>query len=186
MVTAAATSKPTPAIKAVFKTVYKPATPDSRRKALLAQIHIVRKQLVDAGVMDDDGYREALRIATISKYQSVGKDSLKLMTEYDLKDSLRQLRKVASLHNLPAYLAHDTAAKASQASALERKLWALWYALGRAGKLSHPTDAGLRAFVKHRTDVDHPRWCTDAQLHSLIEQVKKWDERYDAPASPAA
>lgn len=175
---------------------------DKRRKALLAQIHIVRKQLVGAGVLDEDGYREALRSATTSKFHTTGKDSCTLMSEYDLQNALRHLRKIAALHKLqstnqtvPAPYAgkavtqrvldrakqDEFAYKVATARPLEKKLWALWNAMGRAGKLETPTEYGLYAFVKRRTDCERPRFCTDKQLHDLIEQVKAWDVRH-APA----
>jgi nucleoid DNA-binding protein len=185
--TTAAPAVAKPSIKAI-----KPVSIDVRRKALLAQIHIVRKQLVDSGVMDEDGYRAALRVATTSKYNVTGKDSLKLMSEYDLKDSLRHLQKLARLHQPAAQQANTNtlrtgkpsfADKVAAARPLERKLWAQWIALGKAGKLETPGEYGLYAFVKRRTDIDRPKWCTDAQLKGLIEQIKQWDKRYDSPAN---
>ena len=184
------------------KTTKPVATIDQRRKALLAQIHIVRKQLVGAGVLDDDGYRAALRAATTSKFHTTGKDSCTLMSEFDLKDSLRELRKIATLHKLPSttqkipqqYAAKpaapskaqaDWANKVDTARPLEKKLWAVWNAMGRAGKLETPSEYGLYAFVKSRTECARPRFCTDAQLHSLIEQVKAWDTRYEPTMTKA-
>jgi hypothetical protein len=189
MNTAAAPASPVKATKPALPTI------DKRRKALIAQIHIVRKQLVDVGVMDDDGYRAALRSATTSKFHTTGKDSCTLMSEFDLMNALRDLRKIANLHKLPSTTqtvpspyaaktpttnkaADDFANKVATARPLERKLWAVWNAMGRAGKLETPGEYGLYAFVKRRTDCDRPRFCTDKQLNDLIEQVKAWDVRH--------
>lgn len=56
----------------------------------------------------------------------------------------------------------------------ERKLWALWGELGRAGKLEQPTPAGLQAWVKRQTGLDALRFCNPAQLDALIESAKLW------------
>lgn len=59
----------------------------------------------------------------------------------------------------------------------ERKLWALWGQLARAGKIHAPTAASLQAWVQRQTGASHLRFVTDAQLVALIESAKLWLDR---------
>jgi len=65
-------------------------------------------------------------------------------------------------------------AQRKAASPQERKLWALWGELGRAGKLEQPTPAGLQAWVQRQTGVSALRFCNGAQIEALIESAKLW------------
>lgn len=71
------------------------------------------------------------------------------------------------------------AAKAA-ASPRERKVWALWHALHRAGAVDSPDDAALYTWVQRTVQVSAPRFCTAAQLDTCIEALKAWLQRAGA------
>jgi len=62
----------------------------------------------------------------------------------------------------------------SQTSPTERKVWALWYALGKAGRLNDPAPAALHHWVQRQVGVAHLRWTSEAQRQRLIEQLKSF------------
>lgn len=58
----------------------------------------------------------------------------------------------------------------------------LWQALGEAGVLRAPGDAGLRAFVRRQTrrqagGVSAPEFLTAATARDVIEHLKRWAAR---------
>jgi phage gp16-like protein len=108
--------------------------------------------------------------------QLTGKDSCKAMSPVELAkvrahfDNLAVRMGVASAK--PAF----AQAKAA-ASPKERKVWAMWNALGREGKLDKASPQALQAWVLRQTEVSNLRFCNDAQLDSLINSLKLWAGR---------
>ena len=64
-----------------------------------------------------------------------------------------------------------------QTSPKERKLWALWHQLGRDGLVQNTSAQALNAWVERQVGVTALRFCTSAQLDTLIEAAKAWQER---------
>ena len=120
----------------------------------IAAIHVLKARLH----MSDGDYRSLLKSLT-------GKDSCKAMTE---RERVRVRQHMQRLAEGPG---------AQRLRPLERKVWALWFALGRAGALEAPAPAGLQAWVRRQLGVEHVRLCSDAQLHTLIESLKLWQQR---------
>ena len=135
----------------------------------IAAIHTLKTQLQ----LDDGDYRALLR-------QLTTKDSCGRMTRPELLLVRTHFDKLAGHAGVgrPAQPrgARFAAAEAA-ASPLERKVWALWGELGRSGVLDAPGAAGLRAFVKRQTNVDDLKFCSQGQLHALVESLKKWGQR---------
>ncbi|MDO5623796.1 MAG: regulatory protein GemA [Pseudomonadota bacterium] len=135
----------------------------------IAAIHVLKAKLR----LSDEDYRALLIART-------GKASSKAMTEPERARVREHMQRLAETLDLaPARpVRADQQPKYKQAARpLERKVWALWDALGRAGKLSQPGPAGLQAWVKRQVGPDHVRFCSDAQLHTLIESLKLWQGR---------
>jgi hypothetical protein len=143
------------------------------RKPVIAQIHIIRTQLAKAGVMDEDGYREALANATQSQFNSAGSRSCAVMREYELKDAARYFRKLAALHKIAGYEAKATPASAA-VTPQQAKVQALWYELHAAGKVRNAAAGALNAYVKRMAQVDSLRFADHAQCQALIEALKQW------------
>lgn len=133
----------------------------------IAAIHALKNRLR----LSDEEYRAVLIGQT-------GKHSSKDMTQAE-RERVRDYLQAMALRQGVADSARADQQPAYRRAArpLERKVWALWGALGRAGKLDRPGPAGLQAWVQRQVGVSHVRWCKDAQLHQLIESLKLWQGR---------
>lgn len=58
-----------------------------------------------------------------------------------------------------------------------RKIRALWLELHQAGAVRDPSEKALGAYVKRMTGVAALQWLTAAQACTVIEALKKWQER---------
>jgi phage gp16-like protein len=126
--------------------------------------------------MSDPDYRALLRTLTISPVHPQGIDSSKAMSLVQQAFVRAHMDKLVVRMGVaqakPAF-AHNKAA----ASAKERKVWAMWNALGREGKLDNASPQALQAWVLRQTQVSNLRFCNDAQLDSLINSLKLWAGR---------
>lgn len=132
----------------------------------IAAIHVLKAKL---GLSDED-YRALLHGQT-------GQTSCKHMSPEQLAKVRRHMQRLAGEAGAGWRRPDEQPRYVQSATPLERKVWALWKALGRAGKLDNPTPAGLQAWVRRQTGVDHLRWCKPHQLHALIESLKLWQGR---------
>lgn len=133
----------------------------------IAAIHVLKGKL---GQSDDD-YRVLLR-------QLTGHTSSKDCTAAQLVTVRKHMQRLAERSG-----AVDPARRAAflasykNASPRERKIWALWKELGRAGLVQHADAHALNAWVKRQAGVEALRFCTPPQLDTLIEALKAWKER---------
>ena len=147
----------------------------------IAAIHVLKAKLQ----MSQEDYR-ALLITLTGEYSCKG------MSDKDLQAVRSHLHKLAERSGvpqrpMPTHQQHKPGETTRTgygkfgtfkvASPKERKVWALWHALGREGKLDNPSGSALQAWVKRQTDVDQMRFCTDAQMNGLIESLKLWAGR---------
>ncbi len=149
-----------------------------------AAIHVIKSQLQ----MSEDDYRALLMGLT-------GKNSCKLMNPREqalvrahmdkLAEHMGVVRPVRASAKRLLSNAQFAQVKAA-ADPKERKLWALWGALGRSGKLRNPGAAGLNAWVMREVGVSAPRFASGVQLDQLISRLKLWDKRLDAAAERQA
>lgn len=63
------------------------------------------------------------------------------------------------------------------ASPKERKVWALWHQLGRDGLVQDTSPKALNAWVHRQVGVSAMQFATSAQMDTLIEALKAWQER---------
>jgi len=73
----------------------------------------------------------------------------------------------------------------SPLSPMQKKMWSLWQQLADAGLVRQRTMAGLLAFVKRQTGVAALAWLTWPQEHQLVESLKHWLARGEAPSTDA-
>ena len=130
----------------------------------LAAIHVLAAK---CGLSDGD-YRCLLR-------QLTGKDSAKLLSIPEREKVREHLQLLA--RRMGVGRADQSARFKTAARPTERKIWALWGALGAAGKLRDARPAALHRFVQRQAGVSHLRFCTVAQQLRLIEALKGWLER---------
>ena len=139
----------------------------------LAAIHVLKAKLR----LSDDDYRALL-------VQLTGQRSSKALAERQraaVRDHLQALAERMGVAKPTRSHPHATqkrfAAKKAEASPKERKVWALWNQLHRDGKLRDNSAQALNAWVQRTVQVGALVWCTDAQLVTLIEALKRWVER---------
>lgn len=136
-----------------------------------AAIHILKTKLR----LDDDAYRALLS-------DVAGKRSCSDMTAPELLAVRGHLERLVKSYGLqpdtPTRRRRMTpeqfAAARKALSPRERKVWALWNALGRAGLVSDTSSRALDAYVGRQVQVSALRFCTGAQLDTLIESLKAW------------
>jgi phage gp16-like protein len=139
----------------------------------LAAIHVLKAKLQ----LQDADYRALLM-------QLTGKDSSKLLDDRQreaVRDHLQALAERAGVAQPSKGRAFATskrfAQKKAEASPRERKVWALWNQLHRDGMVRDKSAAALNAWVERTVHVSALLWCTDAQMNTLIEALKRWQDR---------
>lgn len=143
----------------------KPQTPEDRRRADLAKIHVAKKELG----LSEDNYRALLQSLC----------GVKSAKDLDFMGRQKLLIKLQSLGWKPAPAPGKPGRKPwkPEAGSQGSKILALWLELKRKGKLHTPTDEALFDFVKDMTGVERPDWLTAAQANDVIEGLKAWLER---------
>lgn len=138
----------------------------------IAAIHVLKSKL---GLSDDD-YRALLANLT-------GKTSCKDMTLAQQRTVREHMQGLAERMGVAQPTRRRPLSQAEfdqvkqQASPKERKLWALWHQLGRDGLVQNTSAQALNAWVERQVGVTALRFCTPAQLDTLIEAAKAWQER---------
>jgi phage gp16-like protein len=138
----------------------------------IAAIHVLKAQLR----LTEDDYRALLNALTL-------KSSTKDMTQaqrQQVRDHMQSLAERAGLaapSRGGARSGSDWQAKRAAASPQERKVWAIWNALKRAGVIENNSKKALDAWVKRTVQVDALEFCTGPQLDTLIEALKRWQDR---------
>lgn len=134
-----------------------------------AAIHVLKSKL---GLSDDD-YRALLRAIT-------KKTSTKDMAECEreqVRDHMQSLAVRMGVAKPTRSRRNSFAQSKAQASPKERKVWALWNQLGRDGVVRNVSAAALNAWVERTVHVSALRFATSAQLDTLIEGLKAWQQR---------
>lgn len=158
----------------------------------VAAIHVLKAQLH----LGEDAYRDVLQSITGQRSCT----TMSVAQRAKVRDHLqRQAQRLGVAKPAPSAANATTAtgrrgaamtpeqfaqAKA-QASPRQRKVWALWHALGRAGLVAQPDAAALDAWVLRTVHVSALRFCTDAQLDTCIEALKVWAKRATGASRPA-
>ena len=136
-------------------------------------IHVLKGKLS----LSDDDYRALL-------IQLTGHSSSKAMTQPQRRTVREHLQRLAARMGIeqpatrqrPLPDAQFAQAKAA-ASPRERKVWALWNQLARDGVVHNPSATALNAWVERTVHVSALRFANDAQLDTLIEALKAWQQR---------
>jgi phage gp16-like protein len=153
-----------------------PARPAAQHTAA---IHVLKGKLQ----LTDDDYRALLLGLT-------GKASTKDMSNLQRGQVRDHLQKLAERMGIkPSAKAGATGtdwrAQRIAATPTERKVWAMWNALHRAGEIQDKSGRALNAWVKRMVGVDALSFCTYPQMATLIEALKKWDSRAEQEAAKA-
>ncbi len=142
------------------------------RSTHIAAIHVLKFKLQ----LQDSDYRALLLTLT-------GQTSSKDLSEHQrraVRNHMQQLAErmgvVQPTRQRPHAQAKFDQVKAA-ASPKERKVWAMWHQLGRDGLVRHTSAFALHAWVQRTVQVSALRFATDAQLDTLIEALKAWQQR---------
>lgn len=142
------------------------------RSTHIAAIHVLKSKLQ----LQDSDYRALLLTLT-------GKASSKDLSEHQRRAVRNHMQQLAERMGVvqPTQQRPHAQAKFEQvkaaASPRERKVWALWHQLGRDGVVHNTSQAALYAWVERTVQVSALRFATDAQLDTLIEALKAWQQR---------
>ena len=136
-----------------------------------AAIHVLKSKLQ----LTDDDYRALLRNLT---HKTSSKD-LSDKERQAVRDHMQQLAERAGVARpLRRRTPGRTFAQAkAAASPRERKVWALWNQLGRDGVVHDTSAAALNAWVARTVNVSALAFANAAQLDTLIEALKAWQQR---------
>lgn len=144
-----------------------PANP--RRRAMLAKIHVAKKQLQLA----DDDYRQIL-------LEETGHTSSADCTEGELEKALKRFEAVG-FKPLPKAGSTAPAGRPAQ-HAVARKARALWISLYHLGAVDSPNEKALESFAKRQLKCERLVWADQRQGYKLIEALKAmalrhgWDQ----------
>ena len=137
----------------------------------IAAIHVLKSRLQ----LSDDDYRALLRNLT-------QKTSSKDLTDKERQAVRDHLQGLAERMGVAKPLrrrgpARTFAQAKAAASPRERKVWALWHQLHRDGLVHDTSAAALNAWVQRTVHVAALAFATGAQLDTLIEALKAWQQR---------
>jgi phage gp16-like protein len=136
--------------------------PENARRRELAMIHIAKDQLG----MADEAYRAILW--TIARV-----DSAADLDWAGRKQLLDHLKKCGFKPTAPRRAGDGDLPQDEQSKMIR----ALWLELHQAGVVRDPSERALNHWVKRMTGVERLAWCRPPQRASLIEMLKKWNDR---------
>jgi len=144
-------------------------TADNGRRALLAKVHLAKKDLR----LDDDTYRDILERITgrrSSAECSVG-ELENLVAHFRTKGFVPKAvaggRKGSAVQRGPRQADHPVAKKAR----------ALWISLHQLGVVENASEQALEAFAKRQLGVERMQWMDQGLGFKLIEALKEWAKR---------
>ena len=137
----------------------------------IAAIHVLKSKLQ----LTDDDYRALLKNLT----QKTSSKDLTDKERQAVRDHMQQLAERAGVAKpLRRHTPARTFAQAkAAASPRERKVWALWNQLGRDGVVRDTSAKALNAWVARTVHVSALAFANGAQLDTLIEALKSWQQR---------
>jgi phage gp16-like protein len=144
-----------------------PAAYSQMRKTsdCIAAIHVLKSKLQ----LSEADYRALLNALT-------AKNSTKDMTQAQRQAVRDHMQRLVD-RTTGQRAGSDWRAKRDAASPAERKVWAIWNALKRAGHIQNNSEQALNAWVKRTVGVEALRFCTGPQMDTLIEALKRWQDR---------
>ena len=147
-------------------TTFLPRFPvDQRRRAMLAKVHVAKKQLQ----LDEDDYRQIL-------LEESGRTSSADCTEAELERVLKRFE-AKGFKPLPK-AGGKTAANRPAQHPVARKARALWISLHHLGAVDSPSEKALESFAKRQLKCERLVWADQRQGYKLIEALKAMADRH--------
>ncbi len=138
----------------------------------IGAIHVLKAKLR----LSDDDYRALLKGLTL---KTSSKD-MSPAEQQKVRDHMQGLAERAGVvqptRRRPMPAARFAKSKAD-ATPKERKVWALWHQLGRDGVVRDTSPQALNKWVERQVGVSALVFANGAQLDTLIEALKAWQQR---------
>ena len=138
----------------------------------IGAIHVLKAKLR----LSDDDYRALLKGLTL---KTSSKD-MSPAEQQKVRDHMQSLAErmgvVQPTRRRPMPAARFAKSKAD-ATPKERKVWALWHQLGRDGVVRDTSPQALNKWVERQVGVSALVFANGAQLDTLIEALKAWQQR---------
>ena len=138
----------------------------------IGAIHVLKAKLR----LSDDDYRallQGLTLKTSSKDMSPAE-------QQKVRDHMQGLAERAGVvqptRRRPMPASRFAKSKAD-ATPKERKVWALWHQLGRDGVVRDTSPQALNKWIERQIGVSALVFANGAQLDTLIEALKAWQQR---------
>lgn len=142
---------------------------DNGRRALLAKVHLAKKDLR----LDDDTYRDILERIT-------GRRSSAQCSVGELEDLVAHFRAQGFVPKTIAGGRQDAAARRGSRPAdhpVAKKARAMWISLHQLGVVENASEQALEAFAKRQLGVERMQWMDQGLGFKLIEALKAMAER---------
>ena len=138
----------------------------------IGAIHVLKAKLR----LSDDDYRALLKGLTL---KTSSKD-MSPAEQQKVRDHMQGLAERAGVvqptRRRPMPASRFAKSKAD-ATPKERKVWALWHQLGRDGVVRDTSPQALNKWVERQVGVSAMVFANGAQLDTLIEALKAWQQR---------
>ena len=138
----------------------------------IGAIHVLKAKLR----LSDDDYRALLKGLTL---KTSSKD-MSPAEQQKVRDHMQALAERAGVvqptRRRPMPAARFAKSKAD-ATPKERKVWALWHQLGRDGVVRDTSPQALNKWIERQIGVSALVFANGAQLDTLIEALKAWQQR---------
>lgn len=140
--------------------------PFNPRTALIAKIHVAKKQMA----MEDESYRALLRRIT-------GKSSSAELSMGQLESVIKEFERLGFAGTVRK---SRPAAKGGLPSDIQaRKIRALWLNLYHLGELDNPAEEALIAYCRRMSGVESIEWMHSEQFDNVIRGLRGWLQRVD-------
>ena len=138
----------------------------------IGAIHVLKAKLR----LSDDDYRALLKGLTL---KTSSKD-MSPAEQQKVRDHMQGLAERAGVvqptRRRPMPASRFAKSKAD-ATPKERKVWALWHQLGRDGVVRDTSPQALNKWIERQIGVSALVFANGAQLDTLIEALKAWQQR---------
>ncbi|CAM3350473.1 regulatory protein GemA [Paracidovorax anthurii] len=138
-----------------------------------AAIHVLKSKLQ----FTDDDYRALIKGLTLKSSSKEMTDAERRQVRDHMQNLAERMGVVPTTTRRRPLTREQFAQTKAAASPRERKVWALWHQLHRDGLVDNPSRAALDAWVQRQVGVSSLRFASGAQLDTLIEALKAWQQR---------
>ena len=137
-----------------------------------AAIHVLKSKLR----LSDDDYRALIKGLTLKTSSKDMSDAERQKVRDHMQGLAERAGVVQPTRRRPMPASRFAKSKAD-ATPKERKVWALWHQLGRDGVVRDTSPQALNKWVERQVGVSALVFANGAQLDTLIEALKAWQQR---------